>query len=228
MSGVRAAAGATVNSAVWRRLRARSPFVLLLLTPIVTLPVAGVLIFTLSGDVDAEALGLVEVEWTRDDGRLDRTHYYYFDFWRTWLLLTVPGVINLLVAWWLFHRLTYVRLAAGLGLLLALLRTFVVPVAAITWLTADVIGDAGLLLQFPLGESGLGGSSPSRAVAKSNLLTTAWMGGLGMWLVTFGLWRGYEPLMARFWPALEPPRERVEGEPRRWTGFGSGRHRPRR
>ncbi len=217
------AADGTGNGTVWRRLRARSPFVLLLLTPVVTLPVSGLLIFTLVGNVDAEALGLVQVEWTREDGRLDRTHYFYFDFWRVWLLLTVPGVINLLVAWWLFHRLTYVRLAAGLGLLLALLRTFVVPVAAITWLTADVIGDAGLLLQFSLGESGLGGSNPSRALATSNLLTTAWMGGLGMWLVTFGLWRGYEPLMARFWPALKPPRERVEGEPRRWHGFASRR-----
>ena len=208
--------GAETTSTIgklWSRLGARSPLELIMLTPVVTLPLSALLIFTVGGALDVSALGLVEKEWTRDAGRLDRTHYFYFDFWVTWLLLTGPGVVNLLVARWLFHELTYVRLAAGISLVLALLRTFVVPLASIVWLSASVIGDAGLLIRIPIGEQG-DPSRPTALLATLRLLTTAWTGGLGMWLVTVALLYSYEPLMARFWPSLQPPRE--PDEPRTW------------
>ena len=218
MPGGDAELSATLPERLWDRLRGWSPLQPILVTPVVTLPLSALLIFTVGGEVDASALGLVEVEWTRDAGRLDRTHYFYFDFWVTWLLLTAPGVVNLLVARWLFHELTYVRLAAGISLVLALLRTFVVPLASILWLSASVIGDAGLLIRVPINEGG-STSDPSAVLATLRLLTTAWTGGLGMWLVTLAVWQAYEPLMARFLPRVKPPLERRPGEPTNWSGF---------
>lgn len=222
MPGDEAQAGAATDATFWRRMAARSPLELLLVTPLVTLPLSALLVFTVGGEIDAAALGLVEVEWTRDDGRLDRKHYFYFDFWLTWVLLTAPGIVNLVVVWWLRHELVYVRGAAVMALALALLRTFVVPVAAMVWLTAEVIDEGGLLLLIPIGEAG-DPSGPSPLFATLSLLTTAWTGGLGMWLVTLGVWQAYEPLMARFLPNVPPPRDRFPDEPRRWTGFARRR-----
>ena len=209
------------ETAAWRFVREwrrRSPFPFLLVTPVVTLPLTALLILTLGGDVDGGALGLVEVEWVRESGRLDRVHYFYLDFWRTWALLTAPGIVNLLVVWWLTDRLTYARIAAGLALVLAVLRTFVVPVAATLWLNADLIDGAGPLLRIPIADEG-DPTWPSPTQAKLGLLTTVWIGGLGMWLITLALWQAYEPVMARFFPRLEPPREQGEEEQRRWSGF---------
>ena len=201
----------------WRWMGAYSPFQLILVTPVVTLPLCAVLLFAFGGEVDASALGLIEKEWTRSAGRIDRTHYFYFDLWTTWLLLTGPGVLNLLVARWLFHDLPYVRGAAALALTLALLRTFVVPLASIVWLSASVIGDGGLLIRVPINEGA--GFAPSPLQATVSLMTTAWTSGLGMWLLTLGVWLAYEPLLARFLPNVVPPDDRQLGEPRRWTGF---------
>jgi len=197
--------------------RGHSPFPLLLATPVLTLPLTALLVLVVGGEVDAEGLGLIEREWVKEGGRLDRMHYFYFDFWWTWALLTAPGVVNLLVVWWLVQRLTYVRIAAGLALALALLRTFVVPMAAAVWLTADLV-DGTDLLRIPIAEEG-DPRWPSPLQGKLGLLTTAWMGGLGMWLLTLALWQAYEPLMARFFPDVKPPWERGEGEAGRWTGF---------
>jgi hypothetical protein len=184
-----------------------------------TLPLCALLIFTAGGELSGESLGLVEVEWTRENRQLDRTHYFYYDFWLTWALLTAPGVANLLVVRWLFHELTYVRLAAGLGLVLALARTFIVPVASMVWISADVLNhDSGLLIRVPVGEAGRH-NDPSPLEATLTLLITAWTAGLGMWLLTFAIWQGYEPLMARFFPGLAPPRERSDGEQGSWSGF---------
>ena len=201
----------------WRGMGAYSPFQLTLATPVVTLPLTALLLFTFGGEVDASALGLVEKEWTRSPGRIDRTHYFYFDFWSTCLLMTGPGVLNLLVARWLLHDLPYVRGAAALALTLALLRTFLVPLASIVWLSASVVGDAGLLVRVPINEGG--GYAPSSLQATLRLLTTAWTNGLGMWALTLGVWLAYEPLMERFLPNLAPPHDRTPDEPRRWTGF---------
>ena len=67
-----------------REWRSRSPFQWLLITPLFALPVSALLVFTVGGALDGQALGLVEVEWVRESGRLDRVHYFYFDFWLTW------------------------------------------------------------------------------------------------------------------------------------------------
>ena len=207
-----------VMTNLWRRLRDRSPFEWLLVTPILTLPLSALLLFVVGGAIDAGALGLVEVEWTREGGRLDRTHYFYFDFWVIWGLLTAPGIVNLLVVRWLPHELPYVRITAWLASVLALLRTFVVPVASILWLTGELAGDGDLLLRVPVSEA-RASSDPSVSFATLSLLLTAWMGGLGTWLLTLGIWRVYDPLMDRFFPGVAPPREESQGEPGRWGGF---------
>ncbi len=196
---------------------AYSPLQLLLVTPLVTAPLSALLLFTVGGEVDAGALGLVEKEWTRTPGRIDRTHYFYFDFWITLLLLSGPGVLNLLVFRWLLHDLPYVRGAAALGLTLALLRTFVVPLGSIVWLLASVVTEAGLLIRVPINEGG--GFAPSPLQATFSLLTTSWTSGLGMWLLTLGLWLAYEPFMDRFLPGVLPPHERNPSETSRWMGW---------
>ena len=203
---------------LWHSLATRSPFQLLLMTPIVTVPLSALLLFTLGAEVDADALGLAEKEWTRSGRGIDRTHYFYFDFWRTWLLLMGPGVLNLLVAPWLFRDFTYARVAGALALTLALLRTFVVPLASIAWFSASVIGDAGLLIRVPIGVGTLSGISPSPVLATIRLLTTAWTAGLAMWLLTLGVWLAFAPLMERFLPHLAP-RQRLPGEPTSWGGY---------
>ncbi len=210
--------GAAAIGSLRRRLATASPFQWLLVTPLATLPLSALLIFTMGGALDGQALGLVEVEWVRESGRLDRVHYFYFDFWVTWALLTVPGVVNLPVAWWLRHELTYVRIEAGLALVLALLRTFVVPMASVLWLTGDLMSEDGLILRIPIGEAGAA-SGPSESFATLSVLMTAWMGGLGMWVLTLGVWQGYGRLMDRFFPRLAPPREEFQGETGRWGGF---------
>ncbi len=201
-----------------RRLGSQSPFEWLLVTPVVTLPLSAVLIFTVGGVLDAQALGLTEVEWVKESGRLDRVHYFYFDFWLTWAVLTAPGVVNLLVAWWLRHDLIYVRIAAGLAVALGLLRMFVVPMASVLWLTGDLMSEDGLILRIPVGEAGAA-SGPSPSFATLSVLITAWMGGFGMWVVTLGVWQGYGRLMERLFPGVAPPREEFQGDEGRWGGF---------
>ena len=196
---------------------AYSPLQLLLVTPLLTAPLTALLMFTVSGEVDAGSLGLIEKEWTRTPGRIDRTHYFYFDFWMTLLILSGPGLLNLLVVRWLFHDLPYVRGAAALSLTLALLRTFVVPLGSIVWLLANVVTDAGLLIRVPINEGG--GFAPSSLQATFSLLATSWTSGLGMWLVTLGVWLAYDPLMERFLPNVSPQHERSPAEAKRWTGF---------
>lgn len=213
MQAVRGAAGRLLRG--WRQ---DSPFSLLLLTPVFTLPLAALLLFTVGGEIDAQALGLVEAEWVKEGLRLDRFHYFYFDFWQTWALLTAPGVVNLGVVWWFRYDLAYVRISTGLALVLALLRTFIVPLAATLWVTGDLIDVEGLILRIPIAEEG-DPTWPSPTQARLSMLITAWIGGLGMWVVTAAVWYAYEPLMARFLPRMKPPWERGEGEAGRWSGF---------
>ena len=80
--------------------------------------------------------------------------------------------------------------------------------------------EAGLVYQMKVEERGMLAdlSSHVPTIAKLRLLTTIWLGGFAMWLVSYGAWRAYEPLMARFWPEIEPPRKRQPGEPRSWGG----------
>ena len=190
----------------------QSPFAWLVVTPLVTAPLSAVLLFAFGDALDATALGLPL--WRNES---IPASVYYFDFWPTLLLLTTPGLLNLLVAPWLFRDLTYERMAGALALTLALLRTFVVPLAAIIWFSASVVGDAGLLIRVPINEGG--GYAPSTLTATFRLLTTAWTSGLWMWLVTVGLWLAYEPLMERFLPNVMPPHDRHPDEATRWGEF---------
>ncbi|MXZ89708.1 MAG: hypothetical protein F4Z07_12850 [Dehalococcoidia bacterium] len=205
------------------RLINRSPFQVLLITPILTLPLSAILLFALAGELDARALGLPEREYRSlirgDPGT--SVNFFYFDFWVVWLLLMLPGVVNLVPALWFLHRLAYVRVGAALALLVGALRSFLVPLLAVAIGSAEVISEPKLVLQIPLEESGLvlNPTGDLADVAKIRMLTTAWTAGLVMWLVTFGLYHGFEPLMARFAPNLEPLRKRQAGEPRSWGGF---------
>lgn len=87
----------------------RSPFLWLVLTPLLTAPLSLVLIFGFAEALDARSLGLPT---TRMEANLQATLYYY-DFWPTWLLLTIAGLPNLLVALWFLHRSGYVGWQRG-------------------------------------------------------------------------------------------------------------------
>lgn len=202
-------------------LKARSPFLWVLVTPIATLPLSALLLFTLGGEHDAAELGLPAGELCRFEGLLAQTCFYYFDFWRTWLLLAIPGALNLLVVLWVLQRNGYVRVAAVIALLLGLVRSLVVPMAAIAVSHFALYSDGGLYLQ---GEIIAGGGvgdidPPSAERALRQLLTAAWIGGGVAWAVTLVVWRAYEPIMARYWRSLDPPWGPRPDEPKRWTGF---------
>ncbi len=219
--------GALSVDGLWRRPRTRSPFLWIMATPLATLPLGALLILMLGGEHEAEALGLPQADLCRFGGSIAQSCFYYFEVWRIWLLLAVPGALNLLVALWLLNRNGYVRLAAALALVLALARTLVVPLAAIAISQFDVINDGGLYFRVQVTAGGVVGDvdAPSVGTATWQLLLAAWTGGLVMWAATVALWRAYEPLMARFWRTLEPPggpRPRPE-DPQRWTGFLRGR-----
>jgi len=202
--------------------RARLPFVWITITPVATLPLSALLLYTLGGEHTASALGLPPGELCRFEGNIAQKCFYYFDFWRTWLLLAIPGVIvNLGVVLWLLNRNGYVRVAVVTALLLGLARSLIIPVAAIAASQFDVFEDGGLWLRVEIAARGLivDIESPSTNLAIRQLLTAAWAGGAVMWVLTIVLWRAYEPLMARFWRSLEPPSGPRPGDPPRWTGF---------
>ena len=196
----------------------RSPFLWLVLTPLVTAPLSAVLIFAFAEELDAHSLGLPT---TRMEANLAATLYYY-DFWPTWLLLTLAGLPNLLVAVWFFQPSRYVRVAAGAALVVAILRTFVVLLVFFATAQTNVIAhDGGLLLRIALEAkgwlSGLGDHTPE--YAKLRMLFTLWFYGIYTWVACVALWRLFNLLMDRFLPHLEPPQRRQPGEPRRWGSF---------
>lgn len=203
------------------RVKKRSPFLWIIVAPVVTLPLSALLLFTLGGEHNAEALGLPPGDLCRFENHIAQTCFYYFDFWRTWLLLAIPGVFNLLVVLWLLQRNGYVRFAAIVALVLALLRTFIVPVATVVVSQFDVINMGDLLLRVEILATGAIGdvTSPSEGIAIRRLLTAAWIGGAVMWGLTVVVWQAYEPLMARFWRSLDPPGGPRPDAPPRWTGF---------
>ena len=213
----------TVRARLWRwtRTRTRSPFLWIALTPAATAPLSLLLLWTLGGEHDAAALGLPAGELCRFQGNIAQTCFFYFDFWRTWALLAIPGALNLLAALWLLNRNGYVRVAAGVALALGLARSLVVPLAAVAISQFDLISDGGLYYRVEIAAAGAIGdiSAPSEGRALRQLLTAAWIGGGVAWAATVVVWRLYEPLMARFWGSLAPPWGPRPEEPRRWTGF---------
>ena len=199
----------------------QSPLLYVLVTPVITLPLSALLLFTVGGEHEANALGLPAGDLCRFQGHIAQKCFYYFDFWRTGLLLAIPGVLNLLVALWLLDRNGYVRFAAAVALALAAVRTFIVPLATVVVTQFDVIDVGGLWLRVEVEATGMfiDVASPSEGVAIRRLLTAAWAGGAVLWGVTAVLWRAYEPLMAQFWRNLDPPSGPRLDAPPRWTGF---------
>ena len=203
-------------------LRARLPFVWVTITPVVTVPLSALVLYTLGGEHTASELGLPAGELCRFEGHIAQKCFYYFDFWRTWLVFAIPGVVaNLGIVLWFLNRNGYVRVAAVIALMLGLARSLVIPMAAVAVSQFDVFTDTGLWLRVEIEARGVivDIESPSTNLAIRQLLIAAWIGGALMWLLTVAVWRAYEPLMARFWRGLEPPGGPRPGTPPRWTGF---------
>ena len=199
----------------------RSPLVVLLFTPLVTAPVSAVLVFGFSETIDPGVLGLPRF---REEGPFPATNFY-LDFWPTWLLLIGPGFLNLLVALWFFQRNGYVRVAAALALVVAAIRTFVVPVLYFSLGQSDIIShDGGRLMRMEVENTGfLLGRAPTPEIAKLQLLVNVWLHGAYAWGATIALAGLFNLLMDRIWPGLKPPRKRQPGEPRSWGSFIEGR-----
>lgn len=196
----------------------RSPFLWLVLTPLLTAPLSLALIYGFAEELDAGSLGLPT---TRMEANLQATLYYY-DFWPTWLLLTIAGLPNLLVALWFLHRSGYVRVAAGAALVVALLRTFVVLLVFFATSQTNVIShDGELLMRVALEAKGflasVGDHSPG--FAKMRMLLTLWLYGAYTWAASLALWPLWNLVMDRFLPHLKPPQKRKPGEPRTWGSF---------
>ncbi|MCY4391488.1 MAG: hypothetical protein OXE43_05465 [Chloroflexi bacterium] len=205
----------------WNWAKGRLPFLWITVSPVLTLPLAALLIFTLGGEHGGEALGLPENDLCKFDGFIAQTCNYYFDVWRIGLLLAIPGILNLGVLLWFLKRNRYIQVAAIVALMLALIRTLIVPLATIAMSQFDVVSDGGLFFQVEVMASGVVTevNPPSEGVAIRRLLVVAWTGGLVFWAVTVVIWRAYEPVMARFWRHLDPPSGPRQDAPPRWTGF---------
>ena len=203
----------------------RLPFFWISVTPVVTVPLSALLLFTVGGEHEAEALGLPAGDLCKFDGMIAQTCFYYFDYWRTWLLLALPGVVNLLVLLWFLNRNGYVRVAATAALVLGLARSLVIPLATLAVAQFDVIDDGGLWLRVEIAARGMVTDidPPTVNLAVRQLLFTVWIAGAVMWVLTVALWRAYEPLMARYWRNLDPPGGPRPDQPPRWTGFLSRR-----
>ncbi len=221
MTGAEAAPRAGAPTRAWRWLARRSPFFWITVSPLVTAPLGMLFLFFLGGEREAEALGLSAGELCRFQGNIAQTCLYYFDVWRTGLLLAAAGAPSLLAGLWLLRRNGYVRMAAALALALALARTLIVPAATIALSQFDVYDGDGLWFRVAVEAGGGPGDvePPTATAATWRLLLAVWAGGTIFWVATVALWRAYEPLMARFWRTLTPPGGPRPGAPPRWTGF---------
>ena len=213
------AAGAVdVIKRLWRWMARRSPLALLVVTPVVTVPLSAVLVLTFGEQLNARELGLPI--W-RDEAIPASLHY--FDFWRTWWLLTAPGLLNLLVILWFFQRNGYIRVAAGLALVIALAKTFGVVLIYFAVSQSDLIVHEGeRLMRLEVERSGLLALEPvaSARDALFRLLATMWLFGAFAWGPSVLIWGLYNLVMDRLLPHLHPPQGRRQlGEPRRWGDF---------
>ena len=200
---------------VWGRVARQSPLAWLLVTPVLTVPLSALLAFVFAEDVNAGALGLPI--WRNDaiPARL-----YYFDFWPLYLLLTGPGVLNLLVVLWAFQRNSYVRVAAGVGLVVAFVRSFVVVLVFFAIAQSDVISHQGdLLIRMEVEQRGIISLNHSPETALLRLLSTTWLFGAFAWGVSFLVWGLYNLAMDRLLPDLTPPKPRQARGLRSWGGF---------
>lgn len=150
-------AGADAGGA-WRWLTRRSPFFWITASPLVTAPLGILFLFAFGGEHEAAALGLPEGELCRFRGTAAQACFYYFDVWRTGLLLAAAGAPSLLAGLWLLRRNGYVRVAAALALALALARTFVVPLATVALSQFELHGSDGLWLRVEVAAGGAPGA----------------------------------------------------------------------
>ena len=151
----------------------QSPLAWLLVTPLLTVPLTAVLVFAFAQDLNAGELGLPL--W-RNDAIPARLHY--FDFWPTWSLVTLPGLLNFLVVLWFFQRNGYMRVAAALAVALALVRTFAVLLVYFELSQSDLITHEGRrLIRMEVELTGyLSANLPE--TAKLRLLATLWLFGV--------------------------------------------------
>ena len=201
---------------VWRWSARQSPLAWILVTPILTVPLTALIVFAFAQDLDARSLGLPIWRNEAIPARL-----YYFDFWPTYLLVTMPGVLNLLVVLWFFQRSGYVRVAAGFALALGFVRNFVVVLVYFAMAQSDVIAhEGGLLIRLEVENRGiisLTDHSPGTGLFR--MLFTTWLFGMFAWGLTVLAWGLYNLGMDRLLPHLKPPKRRQAGEPRSWGGF---------
>ena len=182
----------------WHWAASRSPFLWLIVTPVLTLPVSALLVYQFGGEHDAAALGVPPGELCHLGGAAKRCFEYY-DFWRMVAVFAIPGAVNAVVALWLLSRHSYVRVAAITAMLVAVLRVLVVPFAAMAMSQFETFTSDGLYFRVEVG-------TDQRATLQ--LLLAAWAGGLVAWGLTLVAWYIFEPVMARLRPQILPPGRR--------------------
>lgn len=193
----------------------QSPLAWLLVTPVVTVPLTALLVFTLANDLHPASVGLPVF---RDEGSAARL--YYFDFWPTWALVTLPGLLNFLVLLWFLQRNTYVRVAATIALVVAIVRTFVVVLMFFAISESDLIThEGGILIRMEVDYRVLPLVDHSPETALLRLLASVWLYGVSAWGATALVWGLYNLVMDRVAPQLKPPKRHLVAEPRSWAGF---------
>ena len=201
----------------WRWIGTRSPLAWVVLTPVLTAPLTAVLVFGFARELNARELGLPV--WRNE---IIPATLHYFDFWPTALLLIGPGLLNLLVVLWFFQRNGYMRIAAAIALVVALLRTVGVLFVFFAISQSDLIfHDGQLLMRIEVERTGFLALEPraSPREALVRLVLTMWLFGAFAWGPSVLLWGLYNLVMDRFLPHLKPPRVRRAGEPRSWASF---------
>ena len=202
-----------------------SPFVWVVATPVLTVPLSVVLLFMFTENLDPGSLGLPESPHAA--GLTTYTDevvvvFYYLDFWPTVLALTGPGLLNLLAGLWFLSRNGFVRVAAGAAVVLGLVRTFLVLLVFFAFSQTDAIGhDGGRLVRitFEIAEV-LDSEDVSPGVPRLRLLANLWLFyGAPAWLVNVAIWFFFHSLMRRFLPHLKPPLSQQHEEPRSWGDF---------
>lgn len=201
----------------WRWIARRSPLALVVVTPIVTAPLTAVLVFGFASELNARTLGLPV--WRNE---IIPATLHYFDFWPTALLLIGPGLLNLLVVLWFFQRNGYLRVAAALALVVALVRTVGVLLVFFAISQSDLIIHEGqLLMRIEVERTGFLALEPraSPREALVRLVLTVWLFGAFAWGPSVLAWGLFNLVMERFVPRLKPPQGRQAGEPRSWGAF---------
>ncbi|MYK25347.1 MAG: hypothetical protein F4052_00065 [Dehalococcoidia bacterium] len=208
----------------WRRVGSYSPLAWLVVTPVVTAPLTALLVFGFAQEISARSLGLPV--WRNE---MIPASLHYFDFWLTALLLIGPGlVLNLLVVLWFFQRNGYLRVAAALALVLALVRTVGVLFLFFAIAQSDlIIHDGQLLMRIEVERTGFLALEPRASTREAlvRLPLMMWLFGAFAWGPSVLAWGLFNLGMERLLPHLKPPQGRQAGTPRGWGGFFERRQR---